>query len=92
MIELTEQQTAAVAAVVTGPPFFVDPRTGERYVLLRHREFAELVAADRDYDDSGVWTEEERAAAYWAAIRAAGWDEDEWSMYDDPKYDTPEGG
>ncbi|MBX9583204.1 MAG: hypothetical protein K2X87_23100 [Gemmataceae bacterium] len=90
MIELTEEQMAAVATNGAGPVEVIDPRTGERFLLLRATEHAKFVLEVGGYDDED-WTEEGRAAAYWQAVRAMGWDENEWSIYDDPKYDTPEG-
>ena len=56
MIELTEHQRLALAAVGDQPPTLIDPQTNAAYVLLpRHvyERFREFV-----YDDS-PWSDEE---------------------------------
>jgi PHD/YefM family antitoxin component YafN of YafNO toxin-antitoxin module len=72
MIELTEQQSQELAHSESSPPCVVDPRTKERFVLLRLDEYARL--QDDDYDDS-PWTSEERHALAWEAGKRIGWEE-----------------
>ncbi|MBX9622845.1 MAG: hypothetical protein K2X82_03435 [Gemmataceae bacterium] len=83
MIELTEEQAKELAANGTGPVDVVDPRTGMRFVLLRPAEYAKLVDDGYDYDDSGVFTEEERAALWWQMCERL--ERDEVIKYDYPE-------
>lgn len=84
MIELTEEQARALAANGKWPVEVVDPRTGERLVLLRADDHAKLVEFATEYDDED-FTDEDRAALMWEAHRALGWDEDEYPEYNEPE-------
>jgi hypothetical protein len=72
MIQLTEQQSQAVAASGETPPTLVDPSTQTTYVLIR-KDLYEKLTSD-EYDDS-PWTAEERDALAWEAGKHAGWEE-----------------
>lgn len=79
MIELTDQQVAAIAAAGTTPPVVVDPTTKTPYVLLRQDVYEQL--RDQEYDDS-PWTDEEMELLAWEAGKEAGWEEmDEYDHY-----------
>jgi PHD/YefM family antitoxin component YafN of YafNO toxin-antitoxin module len=75
MIELTEEQVAALERVTATPPRVVNPRTKETFVLLRVDEYERL--KDEEYDD-GPWTREELQALAWEVAERTGWEE-----YDD---------
>ena len=77
-IQLTEEQTKAVAASGEVPPTLVDPKTQTDYVLIRKDLYERLTR--EEYDDS-PWTAEERDALAWEAGKHAGWEE--MSEYDD---------
>lgn len=72
MIELTEEQVQALENPATSPPCVVNPRTQEKYVLLRIGEYQRL--KDEEYDDS-PWTKEELQAQAWEAGKSQGWEE-----------------
>lgn len=72
MIELTEQQIAAVEHATGAPAQIVNPLTNETFVLLRKDEYDRLKQAE--YDDS-PWTREELQSLAWQAGSEAGWDE-----------------
>src|SRR5271155_4970755 len=55
MIELTEQQSSAVAASGDVPQVVMDPKTRTAYVLVRREVYERL---KDDYDDS-PWTDDE---------------------------------
>jgi hypothetical protein len=79
MIELTEQQSQALAAAAETPPVAVDPKTNTSYVLLRQEVYERLM--DQDYDDS-PWTAEEMELLAWEAGKEAGWEDmDEYDHY-----------
>jgi hypothetical protein len=83
MIELTEQQMAAITAAGRAPAVVVDLQTKTPYVLLR-QDVYELLK-DQEYDDS-PWTDEERELLAWEAGKHAGWDEmDEYDHYPEKK-------
>jgi hypothetical protein len=74
MIELTAEQSRAVAHSSGAPPTVVDPETRETYVLLSKEEYDRL--RDLDYDDS-PWTAEEMDLLALEAGRSLGWDDEE---------------
>ena len=74
MIELTEQQSQALAHGGVTPPRVVNPRTQEAFVLLTLAEYERL---KDEYDDS-PWTREELQALAWERVKHEDWDE-----YDD---------
>jgi hypothetical protein len=78
MIELTEQQVQALDRPGATPPLLVNPRTKEKFVLLRVEEYERL--KEDEYDDS-PWTSEERHALAWEAGKHAGWED--MDEYDD---------
>jgi hypothetical protein len=78
MIELTEQQIAALENQGAGPPRLVNPRTNEAFVLLRVEEYERL--KEGEYDDS-PWTREELEALAWEAGKGIGWED--MDEYDD---------
>jgi alpha-D-ribose 1-methylphosphonate 5-phosphate C-P lyase len=78
MIELTEQQIAAVDEQSPTPPRVVNPQTNETFVLLRLDEYERLKVGE--YDDS-PWTREELEALAWEAGKQAGWED--MDEYDD---------
>jgi hypothetical protein len=81
MIELTKQQTDAIAAAGSRPPVVVDPKTNTSYVLLRQDVYQRLT----DYDAS-PWTDEEMELLAWEAGKLAGWEEmDEYDHYPEKK-------
>jgi hypothetical protein len=71
MIELTEQQLAALQTPGAAPPRVVNPHTKETFVLLRLEEYQRLTQGD--YDDS-PWTREELEAQAWEVSEGTGWD------------------
>jgi PHD/YefM family antitoxin component YafN of YafNO toxin-antitoxin module len=71
MIELTEQQVAALENCGEAPLRLTDPRTKGTYVLLPEDEYERLQA--EDYDDS-PWTKEELQAQAWEIGRLGGWE------------------
>jgi hypothetical protein len=75
MIELTEQQIQALEHANATPPLLVNPRTHERFVLLRLDEYQRL--KEEEYDDS-PWTRDELHALAWDRVKHEDWDE-----YDD---------
>lgn len=75
MIELTEQQVELLKNAEAVPPCVVNPRTREKFVLLRVDEYERL--KEEEYDDSS-WTREELQALAWERIKHEDWDE-----YDD---------
>jgi hypothetical protein len=79
VIELTEQQIAAINLPGAGPTQAVNPVTREKYVLLSLDEYRRLTATE--YDDTG-WTRDELHVQAWEAGRAIGWDKTD--EYDDP--------
>ena len=70
MIELTEHQSAAIEREEQQPPQVLDPRTQERFVLLRAEEYERL---KEEYDDS-PWTRDELQAVAWERIERGGED------------------
>lgn len=76
MIELTEQQAAALEHTDDAPARVVNPRTRETFVLLPAHEYARLTGDE--YDDS-PWTREELEALAWERLQ-----HEDWSEYDDP--------
>jgi hypothetical protein len=64
MIELTEQQIQALENPEANPRQIVNPRTKEKFVLLRIDEYARL--KEEEYDDS-PWTREEIEGLAWEA-------------------------
>ena len=79
MIELTEQQSQALAAAGATPLVAVDPKTKTSYVLLRQEVYERLL--DPDYDDS-PWTDQELELLAWEAGKDAGWEDmDEYDHY-----------
>jgi hypothetical protein len=78
MIELTEQQSQALAGAPS-PPLLVDPSTKTPYVLLRQDVYERLL--DKDYDDN-PWTDEELELLAWEAGKQAGWEDmDDYDNY-----------
>jgi hypothetical protein len=75
MIELSEQQVQALEHTDATPPVLVNPRTQEKFVLLRLDEYERL--KEEEYDDS-PWTREELQALAWERVKYEDWDE-----YDD---------
>jgi hypothetical protein len=75
VIELTEQQAESLKNPESSPPHVVDPRTKQRFVLLRVEEYERL--KELEYDDS-PWTREELQALAWERVKHEDWDE-----YDD---------
>jgi hypothetical protein len=73
MIELTSQQLDELDRSEDSPPQVLNPRTQERFVLVRTDDYAKL--KETDYDDS-PWTREEMAAMAWHVGRSHGWEED----------------
>jgi PHD/YefM family antitoxin component YafN of YafNO toxin-antitoxin module len=79
MIELTDQQAQALEHTETTPTEVVNPRTKEKFVLLRADEYQRL--KEDAYDDS-PWTREELHALAWEAGKQAGWEDmDEYDDY-----------
>lgn len=78
VIELTEQQIAALNPTGAAPTQAVNPVTHQTYVLLPLDEYRRLVGAE--YDDTG-WTRDELHTQAWEAGRSIGWDETD--EYDD---------
>ncbi len=78
MIELSEQQMQALEKPGATPLHAVNPRTKEKFVLLRADEYKRL--KEDEYDDS-PWTSEERHALAWQAGKHAGWED--MDEYDD---------
>jgi len=68
MIELTEQQSQAVAEAGETPPVVVDPKTKTTYVLVRKDVYDHLA------HDDGPWTDEERDLLRAEALDALGWE------------------
>ena len=79
MIELTEQQIAALNEPNAAPPRAINPVTRETYVLLPIDEYRRLTGVE--YDDTG-WTRDELHTQAWEAGRSIGWDKT--GEYDDP--------
>lgn len=79
MIELTDQQAGALESSADAPPLVTNPRTREKFVLLRVADYERLTR--HDYDDS-PWTREEMEAAAWEAGKSIGWEE--MDEYDRP--------
>jgi PHD/YefM family antitoxin component YafN of YafNO toxin-antitoxin module len=75
MIELTDQQVQALEHAEVTPPLVVNPRTKEKFVLLRVDEYERL--KEEEYDDS-PWTREELQAQAWEVAERTDWEE-----YDD---------
>ena len=75
MIELTELQVHALEEGLAAPPYVINPRTPETFVLVPVDEYARLKAVE--YDDS-PWTREELEALAWERVKHEDWDE-----YDD---------
>lgn len=88
LIGLAEQRAEALGARGKWPVGAVDPRTGERYLLLRKIEYIGLVDDGYDYDD-GEWTEEERLALNWQMCERL--ERDEAIKYDYPEDGMPRG-
>lgn len=82
MIALTDQQVQALEANGAGPPRVVNPRTHEAFVLVPVAEYERLTEDDDDY---GEWTDEDRTALYWEALRAEGGGDDDWPEYNQPE-------
>ncbi len=72
MIELTEQQVQALENSEATPPRVVNPRTKERFVLLRVDEYEGL--KEDEYADS-PWTREELEVQAWEIAERTDWDE-----------------
>jgi hypothetical protein len=72
VIELTEQQLQALGNPAATPPLLVNPRTKEKFVLLRVDEYERL--KEDEYDDS-PWTREELQALAWERVKHEEWDE-----------------
>jgi hypothetical protein len=68
MIELTEQQIESLARGAEQPPQVVNPRTQERFVLLRTDDYERI---KEEYADS-PWTRDEIEALNWARIERDG--------------------
>jgi hypothetical protein len=77
MIELTEQQLAALGTSADAPARIVNPQTKQQFVLLPVEQYESLT---EPYDDS-EWTREELHALAWEAGKSAGWEE--MNEYDD---------
>lgn len=58
MIELTKEQLQSLENPEVLPPRVVDPRTQQRFVLLKIEEYERLTAEEYD---AGPWTDEETA-------------------------------
>jgi hypothetical protein len=71
MIELTQEQSAAVSKCGETTPVLVDPQTHTEYFLVRKDVYALLT--DPEFDAS-PWTSAEREALAWEAGKHAGWD------------------
>lgn len=69
MIELTEEQAAAMKSPHVLPPRLVNPQTKETFVLIPAEEYERLTKDD--YDDS-PWTRQELQAAAWETAERAG--------------------
>ena len=76
MIELTEQQSTALEQNDVQPLQVIDPRTQERFVLLRTVEYERLMD---EYDDS-PWTRDEIEALAWDSIERGGEDFEEYDL------------
>ena len=74
MIELTDQQSTALEQNEDQPLQVVNPRTQERFVLLRTVEYERL---KDEYDDS-PWTRDEIEALAWDSISRDGEDFEEY--------------
>jgi alpha-D-ribose 1-methylphosphonate 5-phosphate C-P lyase len=74
MIELTDQQIAALTSPEDNPPRVVNPHTQETFVLVPLAEYARL--KEDPYDDS-PWTREELEALAWQAAEGTDWEEGE---------------
>lgn len=74
MIELTEQQIQALGIPGAKLPHVVNPRTKEKFVLVRIEEYERL--KEEPYDDS-PWTREELQALAWERVKL-----EDWSEYD----------
>ena len=74
MIELTEQQSTALEQNEDQPLQVVNPRTQERFVLLRTVEYERLKV---EYDDS-PWTRDEIEALAWDTIERSDEDFEEY--------------
>jgi hypothetical protein len=72
MIELTEQQVAALEEGEGTPLRLRHPRTRGTYVLVPEDEYERL--RRDDYDDT-PWTREELEALAWEAGRRTGWED-----------------
>lgn len=57
MIELTQDQTSAIARSEEEPPTLIDPKTQTTYVLVPKEEYERLKSLDYD---ASPWTDEER--------------------------------
>ena len=77
MIELTDQQQQALTVQAETPPRIVNPRTNERFVLVRediYETAREILEADR-------LTEDERRAIIQGVWKRAGWDDPAMDEY-----------
>ncbi len=70
-IELTEQQQQQLDNQADQPPRVINPRTHERYVLLKEEVFEKV----RDLFDGGRLTEDERRVILQGVWKRAGWDD-----------------
>ena len=77
VIELMQQQVAALANQGESPPRVLNPETKENFVLISVEEYKRLTDDGYDYDDSD-WTREELDALHWEMHKHEPYDE-----YDD---------
>lgn len=77
MIELTQEQVAALANPGETPPRVLNPETKENFVLISVEEYKRLTDDGYDYDDSD-WTREELNALHWERVK-----DEPWCEYDD---------
>ena len=77
MIELTEQQRQAVAAMAE-PMRLVDPATSKRYVLVQEEVYERL----KDLLNMGPLVDDERRTILQGVWKRAGWDDPKMDEYD----------
>jgi hypothetical protein len=78
-LELTAAQQQALATYHDEPVQFVDPRTGERYMLVKAAVYDRIKALL--YDD-GLPTDEEKRRQLAASGERAGWTDPAMDVYD----------
>ncbi len=71
MIELTDQQQQALTVQAETPPRIFNPRTNERFVLVRE----DIYETAREILETDRLTEDERRAIIQGVWKRAGWDD-----------------